>query len=206
MMKPFTETIEFKKEVNSLEQFLCSTGLWKNGEIHWLKDTSDHWDHIGIKTTVEDIESNIRLYSIQLTNHQSHDINLKLLSKHQMKTAGHEHMTFVSPAENVILHFIEHKVILVNGCCQGEGMKQSTTQSSINIDDEIYWSSSEKGILKYQPMAKGKVGSVFSLNVNLQGNSGVRLYTWMIEGETKNEVIQLDSSLLKNRLAFPVER
>lgn len=202
MMKPLTENLQ---EETVFDKFLCSTGLWINGEVRWFMDTSYQWEQIEVKTTVEDSPSNIRLTSIELTNHDSHDKMIKLLSKHQIKTEV-DHMTFVSPADHVLLHFVHHKVILFNGFSYGDDMKQNTTQSVSNINKENYWSCRKKGILKYQPMARGIAGSVCCLNVNLQGNSTVRLYTWMIEGETKKEVLQLDLSLLKNRLAFPVER
>lgn len=197
---------------NDMDQEICrkplifTPGLWVNGKIYWLGKCSEKLiplDDLSIKIRQANIHSKVDLFDIFVTNHSQNSKKAKLILMQRHADAANEHFSFVSPTEEVIYHFVEKKIILVNGMNETGKMKQCTVQPLWNINTERLWNCRQSGTLNYQPMAKGASASLFSLDLKIGPRETQKSSCWSIEGTEKNSVINMNKLLLKNALAFP---
>ena len=181
-------------------------GLWVSGKINWLENCSERLlpiNHLSIKIKQKDIHSKVDYFDIFVTNHSQSIKEAKLILIQRHADAANEHFSFVSPTEEVIYHFVEKKIILVNGMNDAGKMKQCTVQPLWNISTERFWNCLQSGTLNYQPMAKGASASLFCLDLKIGPRETQKSSYWSIEGTEKNSVNNMNNLLLKNALAFP---
>lgn len=191
------------------DQLQYTPGIWIDGRMRWFTNGDEkliYEEEVTINSKKINVHSKVYLYSLYISNHSKYEKNVKVVTMHQYPKAARDHLAFVSPSENVIFHLTNNKVFLVNGSCDRGGLKQCTIQPPWSIYSDQFWSNLQKGSLKYQPMAKGGAVSLFSLDMSIPPKTTGKANTWIITGESKNELIQLDQVLLKNRLAFPFDK
>ncbi|WP_442594928.1 hypothetical protein [Neobacillus sp. D3-1R] len=184
-------------------------GIWINGHTYWLFNQTEKIitkEQLTVTIKQEFVQSNVRLSHIYITNHNESEKELKLLFIHRYAQASKDHFTFISPSEQVIFHLANKKVFLVNGHFEGKLMQQATIQPFWSMNTERMWNCSEKGILKYQPMAKGLAVSMFTLDLIIPSHTTKKASTWTIKGESKTELGKVNDILLKNTLAFPFKK
>jgi hypothetical protein len=208
-MKPLMEIKESKLEEILLPQLQMVIGLWINGQTYWLNNHNEKIitrEHLTVKIKQEYLFSKIRNSQIFITNHDEIEKNIKLLVMHRYVHASKDHLAFISPSEQVIFHLAHKKVFLINGYFEEQFIQQATIQPFWNMNTEQMWSNTSKGILKYQPMAKGFAVSMFTLNGCIPPHETKKATTWAIQGETKSELLKVNQTLLKNILAFPFKK
>jgi hypothetical protein len=205
-MNAFLEVDDDGRVEYSRKPLMFSQGLWINGKIYWLGNASEKLlplDDLSIKVKQANIHSKVEFFDIFVTNHAKTSKEAKLILMQRHTETANEHFSYVSPNEDVIFHFADKRIYLVNGMNGSGRMKQCTVQPLWNIGTERLWNCRESGKLNYQPMAKGAAASIFSLDLNLGPRETQKSSSWMIEGTEKSTVINLNNMLLKNTLAFP---
>ncbi|MFK9093293.1 hypothetical protein ACJEBI_17650 [Bacillus salipaludis] len=184
-------------------------GIWVNGKYLWLQNCTEkviYDEELIMKVKQEQIHSKIRFSSIFVSNHSNQTKEIKILAMHHFLNVGQDHLTFVSPTDNQIFHHANKKVFLVNAQYQHSGMQEYTAIPLWNAYTDQIWSSLQNGSLKYQPMAKGSAASIFAMKISIAPHETSKMNTWTITGSSKNELISMEHALLKNILAFPVEK
>ncbi|MEH7885505.1 hypothetical protein V7654_14425 [Bacillus sp. JJ1609] len=185
---------------------ILTPGLWVNGKVYWLDDASEKLipiEELSIKIRQPNIHSKVEFFDIFVTNHSKNSRDAKLILMQQYMETANDQFSFVSPNEDVIFHFADKRIYLVNGMNSTGRMKQCTVQPIWNLSTERLWACRESGVLSYQPMAKGAAASLFSLDLKMGPRETQKSSCWSIEGTEKNTVINLNHMLLKNTLAFP---
>jgi hypothetical protein len=184
-------------------------GIWINGHTYWLQNQTEKMlteEMLSIRVKQQSPSSQTRQSEIFITNHNYAETTIKVLVQHRYVHASKDHLSFISPKENVIFHLANSRIFLVNGCCEGKLMQQPTIQPLWVVNTEHIWKCPSKGKLKYQPMSKGIAVSMFTFDLHLPSNQTRKATTWTIHGETKNELLKVNHSLLKNILAFPFKK
>lgn len=196
------------KDGKTTEHLIVTPGIWIDGKTYWLRDSHEKLipeEEISIRVKDSSIHSKSKIHDMFIKNHGNKLRNVKILFMHQNPCMTKELLTFVSPAEKAIFHIKNHFIYLVNGQCQGKPMDQMTVQPFWNFHTERIWQSPAKGILRYHPMAKGMMVSIFSLEASVPINEICKASTWTVFSHNKNELEQLNRQL-KNTLAFPFKR
>lgn len=183
-------------------------GIWIGGKTYWLNSEFDQpilEEGILIQLEQERVQSNIRMDNVAITNQHQHSLHVKLLFQYRYPTVNN-HFSFISPSENVIFHFADNSIFLINGHCQGNVSGSYSVQSGWNIYNDKFWACSETGKLKYNPMANGNAVSLQIFSLNIEGNSTREGKSWIIGGKQEQELVKLNNALLKNTLAFRIEK
>jgi hypothetical protein len=204
----------FEKEESKLDGYLLPQlqlviGIWINGQTYWLHNQNEKIitkEKLTVKIKQENIFSKIRNSYIFITNHDELEKNVKIVMMHRYVHASKDHLAFISPKEQVIFHLANKKVFLVNGQYEGQVIQQATIQPFWSMNSDYMWSNQSKGMLKYQPMAKGIAVSMFTLNLCIPSHETKKASTWTIQGEAKRELLNVNEALLKNTLAFPLKK
>lgn len=198
--------ISSQKEAKDKSLLEGKTGIWIDGKIYWITDFCEKLipeKHLSIHIKKMVHHSKIKLLEVFVKNHETVRKNCKLLF---MNFAPEDHFCFISPVDDVIFHCVRDQVYLVNGYCSGRHMGSATVQPYWNVHTDFIWSSLSKGILKYQPMAKGMVVSIFSMEMSIPGNKSSVGYSWTIRGKEKDETMSLNEMFMKNVLAIPYKK
>lgn len=180
------------REINKLKTI---PGIWVDGKTYWLEWDSEKImpeEMITIKQKKRSIHSNVCLQDVYITNHQEKKRQCKLLFAHCYEKSTQDHFTFISPMENFVYHLADHVIYLVNGHYYGEKITQSTIQPYWNFRADKIWSQSEKGILQYQPMAKGAAVSIVGMDVTLMPKETTVGTGWVIFGKSKKKLLKLN--------------
>jgi len=180
-------------------------GVWIEGKTYWIQNgyeklIPDHSISVHIKHISK--HSKVQYSEIYVRNHASVAKQMKILVLNHYTQPFKEHLAFVSPTDNIIFHSVDEELFLVNGECNGCRLEQRTIQPQWNIHTEHIWSKRGNGILKYQPMGKGASVSIFSLNVEIKPHTSTIGRTWTIHGKEKQDVMALNSYLIKNHTSI----
>jgi hypothetical protein len=189
----------------SLSRSFLSTkiGLWTDKKLYWLQNSSEKLlleESLTISIREQPIHSDICLSNIYITNHSSQARNLKIFVMHYHENHLADQFTFVSPTEKVIYHLANGSVFLVNGHMNGKYMNEYSVQPIWNFETDQFWKNKNKGTLNYQPMYRGPSCSIFSIDILILGSSTAKGNAWIITGDSKNKMIQLNQ-VLGNKLA-----
>ena len=185
---------------------IFSPGIWVNGKVYWLGNVTEKLllqEDLSIKIKQTNVHSRVEFFDLYVTNHSKTGKKAKLILMQRHADSANEQFSFVSPNEDVIFHFADKRIYLVNGLNSNGRMKQCTVQPIWNVSTERLWNCRESGKLNYQPMAKGSAASLFSLDLKMKPRETQKSSCWIIEGNEKNTVVQLNAMLLKNTLAIP---
>lgn len=173
-------------------------GLWIDGKTYWVQDGDGAFieeQAVSFEIMKTDLQSEICLYDVTITNYTADLKEVKLLMMYCNENISKDQFAFVSPLENVIFHLVDKKLYLINGKANGKGMESTTVQPIWTVPTENIWSCEKKGILRYQPLAKGKIASIFSFNMILQGYETQYGSSWVLFGEERKKLIRLNSAL-----------
>ncbi|WP_460341675.1 hypothetical protein [Pseudoneobacillus sp. C159] len=184
-------------------------GIWINGQTYWLQNQTERMltdEMLSIRVKQQNPSSRIRQNDIFVTNHNYVEKALKILVLHRYQYATQDHLSFISPKENVIFHLANSRVYLVNGYCEGQLIQQPTIQPLWVMNTEQIWKCPSEGKLNYLPMVKGIAISLFTFDLYLPSSQTRKAATWSIQGESKCELLKVNQSLLKNILAFPFKK
>ncbi len=185
----------------SRRRLVVTAGLWIEGKTYWVRN---YYEKIiieeGISIRVKEIpvHSQIDFLEVYIRNHALKKRRAKLLLKHHYPYPAEEHFAFTSPVEKVMFHTANNMIFLVNAVSNGKGVGQMTVLPHWHVNTEKIWSSPEKGILHYQPMAKGMMVSIFALDMDLPARGMCKGNSWIIKGDKKDELLRLNKLLLKS--------
>ncbi|WP_156424326.1 hypothetical protein [Bacillus sp. FJAT-27445] len=214
MLKTGLETEhEPKKSVSGIasppEKLEVTTGLWTEGKVYGMfeaKETLLYGEELTLKVSEEHPHSRITVIHYYICNHSSAEKQLKLLALHLSKTFNMDQFSFISPADETIFHLAGEKMFLLGGVPGPSSKWAATVIPSWHVSSDTIWADIGKGILKYFPMAKGNPASILSAAIVIPPGKTVKASSWIISGDSKNELISLKQVHLKNRLAFPNEK
>lgn len=204
-METFIEKVSNRSEEVMLSHLQSVIGIWVNGYTYWLFNQNEKIitkEKLTVKVKQEYTFSKVRHSQIYITNHNKEEVQVKLIFKHQYNRASRDHLSFVSPTEKVIFHLADKKVFLVNGQFEDQSIQQATIQPYWNMNTNQIWNCLNKGVLKYQPMAKGLAISLFTFNMCIPPNVTKNASTWTIQGESKAELLNVNRSLLKKHTSI----
>lgn len=182
-------------------------GIWIDGKIFWLKNGSEKLlpeQALSIKVIQREIHSKIKLLEIFVTNHNEKMREIKVIVMHSFEKFAHDDLTFFSPKEKVFYHLAKRSMYLVNGLINDSFMHQYTVQPIWNVYADKFWECKSLGTLKYQPMSHGPSNSLFTLKMKVSGSKTNRAHTWMISGNTKEELLSLNRAVLKKHTSFSI--
>jgi hypothetical protein len=188
------------KESKQNEKLVATPGIWVNGKTYWIKNGNEELvldEGISIYFRKEDLHPQIKYFDIFVTNHDYQEKEVKLLMMHRFEKATKDHFSFVSPVEKVIYHISDSAMYLVNGELDGNSINHCTIQQQWNFYSNQYWDCHDKGHLKYQPMGKGTVVSIYLFPLTLKARSTVKSNSWVISAHTKTDLMNLNSCFLK---------
>ncbi|MBU8879388.1 hypothetical protein BGM26_10370 [Bacillus sp. FJAT-29790] len=175
-------------------------GIWIGGKTYWMNSGFEKHipeEGISVQLKQEHIHSNIRLINVFITNHEPRSLSVKLLFQHKHVQAANEHISFISPSENVIFHLADGLIYLVNSHSIDRIKGSCSVQPYMNIHSNNIWACSESGTLKYNPMAKGNAVSLFLLEFQFQGKDTIEGKSWIISSDNEDELLNLNEALLK---------
>jgi hypothetical protein len=184
-------------------------GIWMNGRTYWLKNVTEKLfphEAISVKISEKWIHSKIKLMDIFITNHQQKKKEIKLIVRNGFEKFAKDDLTFIAPKERVIFHIGRQQMHLVNGQSNGSIISDYTVHPIWNIYTDRFWKCQRKGLFKYQPLSHGPSDSLFALNLHIPGAKTLKANTWVISGDSKEELLQLNRAVLKNTLAFQHEK
>jgi len=204
-MKKLTEVVKASLDDAQFSPSIMlhfTPGIWVNEKCYWLQDCREkiiYEEKLTLKVMEEQIHSKIKLFHLYVRNHSSQDKRIKILGMHYHPRFLKDHFAFISPADHLIFHFFSNKhIYLVNGQNHGTGMKEYTIQPFWHVFTGQIWSSLDKGTLEFQPIMKGMVSSIFTLEELIRANTSAKFNTWMIIGQTKAELVSFDWVLKKH--------
>lgn len=201
--KTTSQSPEQLKKSSVSKRFLkTKLGIWIDGKLYWLQRSSERLlleEAMTISIRQQPIHSDICLSNIYITNHSGNDREIKTFVMHYHDDHSADQFTYISPTEKVIYHVANGSVYLVNGHMDGAFMNEYSVQPIWNIETDEYWKSKNTGTLNYQPMYRGPSCSIFSINIHLPRVTTIQGNTWIITGESKNKMIQLNQ-VLANKL------
>ncbi|WP_053367143.1 hypothetical protein [Bacillus sp. FJAT-27245] len=215
MLKTKTETRPGQTELAAegiaypAEKLAIATGLWINGHVYGrfeARETLLYEEKLTLKVSEESPHSKIAVLNYFICNHGNEEKRIKLLVMHLPKTFIMNHFSFIAPADQTIFHLAGEKMFLVGGLPVEDAKWEATVIPSWHISSDSIWEDIGKGTLKYSPLAKGNPASILSTDIGVPPGKTVRLASWLISGEDKNELVSLRNVLLKNRLAFANEK
>ncbi|MFS0660620.1 hypothetical protein AB1L07_17480 [Niallia alba] len=183
-----------------MKKLTTTPGIWIDGKTYWIQNGYEKLiPKYSISVHVKQIHkhSKIQYNEIYVRNHSTETKKMKILVLNYFTKAYQEHLSFVSPTENVIYHSIDDQLYLVNGKHETTSIEQRTVQPIWNVHTELIWNNNHKGILKYQPMAKGSSVSIFSLNMEVKPQSTGISRAWSITGTEKKDILDLNHILMK---------
>lgn len=190
-------------------QLHFTAGIWINGKYCWIQNTNEkviYDEQIIVRVKQLQLHSKIHFKHIYVSNHSNQTKRLKVLGMHHHSRISQEQFTFASPKDQVIFHLANQEMFLVNGHYNGTGIKEYSVQPYWNVLIDRIWSCQEKGHLKFQPMAKGPAVSIFTLDAEVKPHETIKFDTWIIKEKNKQELVKLNTALLKNTLAFPFKK
>ncbi|NMD71851.1 hypothetical protein HHO41_16250 [Bacillus sp. DNRA2] len=182
-------------------------GLWIDGKTFWIKSGNEKLipeKQISVRVNQRAIHSKIKLFDIFVTNHNEKMRKLKIIVMHSFERFSQDDLTFFSPIEKVIYHLAKRTMYLVNGHMNGNVIKDYTVQPIWNVYSDKFWKCPNSGTLNFQPMAHGPSNSLFTFNMDIPGSQTKLANTWMIAGESKEELIHLNKAVLKNHTSFSI--
>lgn len=185
---------------SSNKRLAVTAGIWIEGKTYWVRN---HYERIiaeeGISIRMKEvpIHSQINYLDIFVRNHKYKNRKVKILLKHHYPYPTEEHFTFVSPVEKVVFHTVNDQIYLVSARGNRKGIEQMTVLPHWHVNTEQIWRSIEKGILNYQPMAKGMMVSILSIDLEIPAREMRKGSSWVIKGQNKGELLQLNKVLLK---------
>lgn len=188
-------------------------GVFVDGSIHWV-DNGD-WDSdvsfekhsmvgdvkikndkIQVSIHSSDVvynEKNIFLRRVTITNHSSNSRLVKLFLNQQFKIGdtNHADTAYFAGVLDSIIHYKGRRVFLVGGRCEDKYFDDYSIGFCGIEGKEGTWKDAEDGLLSKNPIEHGVVDSVMGWGRNLEPNSSVVVYYWIIAGETYKEVQSL---------------
>ncbi|MDF1510554.1 hypothetical protein PZE06_20690 [Robertmurraya sp. DFI.2.37] len=189
-----------ERENNVNNGLMATPGIWIGGKIYWLRDSREKLiseENISVIVKERSIHSKTKIHEMFIKNHGEQIRDIKVLFVHHHPEISREVLTFVAPVEKAIFHVMNPLLYLVNGYCQGKMMDQATVQPLWKVNTENIWQSLGRGILQYQPMAKGMMASIFSLDGTIDVNETCKASSWTVMGENKKEALQLNQAIKK---------
>ncbi|RHW41058.1 hypothetical protein D1B31_08915 [Neobacillus notoginsengisoli] len=194
--------------VSKVEKLDLTPGLWTSGKTYWNHGRMEFVlmeEEISMKISVEHPHSKINMVNYFVYNHSKTEKHVKLLALHYCQSVLKDHFSFISPADDIVFHLAGKQLYLVDGRSSSNEKWETTVIPSWHSSLDGIWGCKQKGTLKYTPMAKGNPASVLSREAAIPPGKIIRATTWCISGKNKNELLSLNTALLKNRLAFPKE-
>jgi len=183
-------------------QLAATAGFWIGGKIYWVRNRNEKIiPEEGISLHIKEVplHSQIKFFEIYFRNHLQKNQQVKLVCKHYYPYLAEEHFAFVSPVEKVLFHMANQTIYLVNASFNGKGMQQMTVLPQWYANTGKIWKSLEKGVLSYQPMAKGMPASIFAIDLDLPAGTMRKAKSWIIKGNNKDELLRLNRILLKSK-------
>ncbi|MBP2241622.1 hypothetical protein J2Z40_002194 [Cytobacillus eiseniae] len=176
-------------------------GVWVNGKTYWMKRGMDALvldEGITLQLTEENIHHNTRIFVVKVTNHFRRSIKVKLLLQHRCCQWDYNHLSFISPLEDVVFHLANDSVHLVNGVGNCRNAKKICTVLPLwNIYKDQIWKSSQSGTVQYCPLANGNAVSLLLYDLNFVDKGSFEGKSWIISGENEVELVKINESLLK---------
>lgn len=201
---------EFLKHPGQIRDdfFNVIPGIWIDGKTYWLESGKDELnlaEGICLYMKEEHVHKDIRMLNVYITNQSFCSLQAKLLFQYWKQTVN-EHLSFISPSENVIYHIENEAMHLIDGYCFGSIKRSRSSQPLWNIDHDEIWECSQSGILKYYPMTNGNPVSIQTFDLDIKENRTCLGKSWIISGQNELEMLKLNTELLKNTLAIAGEK
>ena len=107
----------------------------------------------------------------------------------------------ISPKNDCIFIFSDKRIQLVNGTINGQSIKQCAVFPAYESKNKRR-ANLKKGKIDYQPIARGAISAMFSLETEIPQGGTVTAWAWAVQGESNYEVLRWNDEIKKNVLAL----
>lgn len=175
-------------------------GIWIDGQFSWSSSGKHEvfLEENRIASNLYDKSSFLSdssyLYNYTIKNDKPTSRKIKMFFYNRgadVCNNQQNHTTFYTPAEHFMLHYVSDTYILVNGNYDGKGISQYTT--GVLNDERFNRFCHEQGILSFQPLARGDVYSIFSIEGWLSPYEETSFHYWVTSATVKEGAVSANN-------------
>lgn len=156
---------------------------------------------LGVTLLLTDVvynEKNIVLRRVAVTNnkHESREIKVFFYQQFELYASRAAHTAYYSPKNNVIIHYRNRRVILINAHLEGEGFSEYATGVYAQDGKEGTFRDVEDGHLSKNPIEHGMADSAVGLSRRYEDGEEKTIYYWLCLGRSIAEAEDLNIYVL----------
>lgn len=174
--------------------------IWSDGMLTLTTSKQNPINPITYKTQSFSLGTKGKILKIDLCNQSAIDRQVKLFFESEFIPQIQQY-AYISPKNDCIFIFNGKNIQLVNGTINGESIKQCAVFSAFESKKKMK-ANLKKGKIDYQPIARGAVSSMFSLETEIPQGETVTAWAWAVQGETTHDVLRWNDEIKKNVLAL----
>lgn len=156
---------------------------------------------LGVTLLITDVvynERNIILRKIAVTNngHEGREIKVFFYQQFELYASRTAHTAYYSPKNNVIIHYRNRRVVLINAHLEGEGFTEYATGVYAQDGKEGTFRDVEDGHLSKNPIEHGTADSAIGVMRHYEPGEEKTIYYWLALGRSIAEAEDLNVYVL----------
>ncbi|WP_062355851.1 hypothetical protein [Bacillus kwashiorkori] len=193
------QTSHFKDKMQTNFYLFCE----ENHHLLSINNGATINDQINISVAPFYRKEELEIVKIELQNHHTTSVHVKIFVENELIQHKRNQYVFASPSLDVLFFANGNSLFLSSGSFLGKSICQ---YGAVSRTHEFY-KNLQQGYIPFNPIGKGDVLGVYSLEGTIHPNETVQAYTWTLSSNafSKSELLCLNDEL-KIRLAFYDER
>lgn len=179
---------------------ILNSFIWSEGKLQPISSQPEEGVGLHWETKHFSLGSKGRIMMVQIQNISSLPKKVKVFFEGRWKQPFQQY-AYISPENDCIFIYNQNQLQLVNGTINGSTMKQCAVFPVMELNHKIR-SDLKRGKLHYQPIAKGIISSMFSLETEIPSLQSVHAWAWAIQGNNNKELLDWNHEITKNALAM----
>lgn len=195
------------------EEAVCKIGLWVEGQLSWLSDST--WklkidyqtetlaskieainNRLELKLTFIDIvynEKNIVVRNITIHNLAGRERNIKIFLNHQFRMYGMtgKDTVYYDPKDHTVVQYKGRRLALIGGRSENNFLSDYTVGLSAIEGKEGTWKDAEDGVLSKNAIEHGTCDSTIAFEKTVDSGEEFKVSYWICMGKTLSEVKDL---------------